>query len=59
MEMDPIQLQIEENRLLIKNVALEIELLEHRLKVRTCVNFYLLNVKSCVCLKQYKKKNIY
>ncbi|GAA6094287.1 uncharacterized protein LOC124387892 isoform X1, partial [Tachysurus ichikawai] len=32
MEMDLIQLQMEEKRLLIKKAALEIELLEHRLK---------------------------
>ncbi|XP_046708469.1 uncharacterized protein LOC124387892 isoform X3 [Silurus meridionalis] len=33
MEMDLIPLQMEEKRLLIKKAALEIELLEHRLKV--------------------------
>lgn len=70
--MDLIQLQMEEKRLLIKKAALEIELLENRLKVRTCLNINLLHVKSglsvCLCLslyvcmyvcvKQFKKKNI-
>ncbi|KAI5614755.1 hatching enzyme 1b precursor [Silurus asotus] len=34
MEMDLLQLQMEEKRLLIKKAALEIELLEHRLKAQ-------------------------
>lgn len=46
MVMDLIQLQMEEKRLLIKKAALEIELLENRLKVRTCLNINLLHVKS-------------
>lgn len=55
MEMDLIQLQMEEKRLSIKKATLEIELLEHRLKVRTCVNINL-HVKSVVYIKQCNKK---
>lgn len=55
--MDLIQLQMEEKRLSIKKATLEIELLEHRLKVRTCVNINLLHVKSVVYIKQCNKNN--